>query len=54
MCPEKSNKAVRVLEHKSYREQLRELFSPEKRRHRGGCGEAGVGLISWVTVTGLE
>ena len=37
MCPEKGNKAVRCLEHKSYGEQLREWgwFSLDKRRHRG-------------------
>ena len=34
MCPEKSNKAVRDLEHKSYKEWVRELelFSWKKKR----------------------
>ena len=53
-CPEKGNKAVRGLEHKSYEEQLREmgLFSLEEAKGRphcshlkGGCGEVGVGLF---------
>ena len=57
---------MKSLEHKSYGEQLRELklLILEKRRLRdlnalynclkGGSGEVGVGLISWVTVIGQE
>jgi len=38
MCPKKGSEAVKGLEHKSYREQLKELgwFSLEKRKLRGG------------------
>ena len=64
MCPEKSNEAVRVVEHKSDGERLREvgLFRLEKKQLRGDLTtvtsnesvEVRVGLFSQVTVTRQE
>lgn len=65
MCPEKGNKAVRGLEHKSYGEWLRELglFSLEEAQRRSYCfqvysdlkegdSKVGIGLFSQVTAIG--
>ena len=59
MCPEKGNRTGEGLEHKSYREWLRELglFSPEEAPGnlttfynclKGSCGEVGIGFFSHI------
>jgi len=46
----KATKLVKNLEHKSYREHLRELGLYLK----GDCGEVGIGLFSHKLAIGLE